>query len=285
MLRPRRPRNHEIHIRRAVMRARRRERCGCSGRTARGKRSLATTRRAHPHHPRQLGHRPCLREVRCGCSVRHDLRAGRGRLQSDRAQLSQRTGLVGAGGRRVCSVQRLARAFVHRCRPFAAAIPRCARVAEVAHGRMVGGPQLLPLEASRCTAEGHPSFRAVDGAIVHRGQHRRRHREHRFGCAGKILRAVHAGAAGLCAPGASRAGGVSRRLQWLRDRPGAQRVRTRHAVDQSAYLLLFSLGAADGERAGSERVRSGDLGPVLRLSGFQRPQRLDAHLVWRRRHR
>ena len=61
--------------------------------------------------------------------------------------------------------------------------------------------------------------------------------------------------------------------------------RPRAAADQSAHLVLLPLRAADDERRGAQRLRRGDLGPVLHLPGLQRPARLDAHLDRRRRGR
>src|SRR6187399_1300192 len=47
--------------------------------------------------------------------------------------------------------------------------------AEGADGRLGGRAQLLPGDASADEAAGDHAIRAVDGAVVQRGQHRRRH--------------------------------------------------------------------------------------------------------------
>ena len=53
-------------------------------------------------------------------------------------------------------------------------------------------------------------------------------------------------------------------------------------LDQSPHLFLLPLGAADGERRRTERLRRRHLGPVLLLPGLQRTRRLDAHFERRR---
>ena len=50
-------------------------------------------------------------------------------------------------------------------------------VAEDADERVGRRPELLPLQAPRGEAAGHHAIRAVDGAHLQRGQHRRRHRD------------------------------------------------------------------------------------------------------------
>jgi hypothetical protein len=63
----------------------------CDGPLVRPKRNRPPPRRRGPrhHHPRRLGHRPYQGPYRRRRRVRNDLRAGRGRLQSHRDQLSR----------------------------------------------------------------------------------------------------------------------------------------------------------------------------------------------------
>ena len=70
--------------------------------------------------------------------------------------------------------------------------------------------------------------------------------------------------------------------------PSRRRTRLRSprlAPDQSAHLVLLPFRTADGQRRGARRLWRGHVGPVLRLSGLQRPHRLDAHVERRRRRR
>ena len=62
------------------------------------------------------------------------------------------------------------------------------RLAQVADGRLGGRAQLLPRHAPAGEAARHHAVRAVDGAHVQRGQHRRRHREHLAARARGVLR-------------------------------------------------------------------------------------------------
>ena len=174
-----------------------------------------------------------------------------------------------------------ARLFVDE-RELAPALRRLAAVAQVADGRLGRRSQLLSRQAPGCHAARHPALRAVDGAVLHRGQHRRRHRERRSRQARGLLR--HRPRATWRAPTPSRRKN-SRRFERFRHRALAHRLRARDAVDQSSHLVLLPLRTADGERGGSERVRRGDLGTVFHLPGIQRAQRLDAHLLRRRCHR
>ncbi len=57
------------------------------------------------------------------------------------------------------------------------AVRRQPGVAADAHERLRRRPELLPLQAPRGEAASHPAIRAVDGAELHRRQHRRRHRD------------------------------------------------------------------------------------------------------------
>ena len=80
-------------------------------------------------------------------------------------------------------------------------------------------------------------------------------------------------------------GPTSRGLERLRDRPGEHGEPPGAPAHQSPHLVLLPLRAPDDERRGAQRLRRGDLGPVLPLPGLQRPARLDAHLDRRRRDR
>ena len=61
-------------------------------------------------------------------------------------------------------------------------------VAAGADGCVGRRPELLPREAPEREAARHHALRAVDGAELHRGQHRRRHREGESGSAAGVLR-------------------------------------------------------------------------------------------------
>ena len=61
-------------------------------------------------------------------------------------------------------------------------------VVEDADERLRRRPELLPLQASRGEAASHPALRALDGAFLHRGQHRRRHRAREPQSAPGVLR-------------------------------------------------------------------------------------------------
>ena len=75
------------------------------------------------------------------------------------------------------------------------------------------------------------------------------------------------------------------RLQRHRHRPSEHHAKTCLAADQSAYIVLLPLRAADGQRRRARRLWSGHLGPVLCLPGIQPAGRVDAHLQRRRRRR
>ena len=117
-------------------------------------------------------------------------------------------------------------------------------------------------------AASHHALRAVDGAELHRGQHRRRHRE-----------GESQPAAGLLRRRRGRAGVVGRRKKTSRCKEPSRlqrhgrRASQHHrppcaAADQSAHLLLLPLRAADGERRGAQRLRRGDLGQFFVYQGF-----------------
>ena len=61
-------------------------------------------------------------------------------------------------------------------------------LAQGADERLGRRPELLPAHASRGEAARDHAVRAVDGAVVHRGQHRRRHRARQPGAARGVLR-------------------------------------------------------------------------------------------------
>ena len=148
-------------------------------------------------------------------------------------------------------------------------------VAEEADERFRRRPELLPVQASGSEAAGHSAIRAMDGAQLHRRQHRRRHRAVNLSSYeafyGKAVR--RDGATTPEAIGERGALGIERH----RHRALQHRRASRAAADQSAHLFLLPLRVADGERRRTECLRRRDLGPVLHLSGIQRPRRLDAH--------
>src|ERR1700722_15483943 len=156
--------------------------------------SPAPACRERAHRARQLGHRACLWQIRRRHGVRYDLRASRGRLRPHRTELPRELGDVGAGRRRGSRIQRSSRASVRRPAPPAAGLSRKPGVAQVADGGLVGRTELLSVEKSRRYAEGHPSLRALDGAVVHRRQHWRRYRKRRPTQAAGILRPATAAA-------------------------------------------------------------------------------------------
>ncbi|CAA9301754.1 MAG: Penicillin amidase family protein, partial [uncultured Gemmatimonadaceae bacterium] len=138
--------------------------------------------------------------------------------------------------------------------------------------------QLLPAHAPAGHAARHPPLRAVDGAVVQRGEHRRRHRAGEPGAAGGVLRKAPGGRRASRRP-LPRAG----RLQRLRNRAAEHRQPPRAPPHQPAHLVLLPRRGADDERRGARRVRRGDVGAVLHLPGVQQPRGVDAHLERRRR--
>ena len=127
-------------------------------------------------HPRRLGHPARLREDRRRRGLRRDLRPGRGRLQPGRDQLPQRDGPPGRSRGRGRGLPRPADEAVHRPRRHEGAVRSEPGLAEGADERLGRRPELLPRHAPRGEAAGHHALRAVDGAHLQRGQHRRRHR-------------------------------------------------------------------------------------------------------------
>ena len=142
-----------------------------------GRRRLGEAGPGHHDHPRRLGHCARLGQDRCRRGVRRDVRAGRGRLQPRRDELPELDGPPGGGRGRSGDLPRPADEAVHRPGRHEGAVPEEPRVAEEADERVRRRPELLPLQASRREAARDHAFRAVDGADLQRGEHRRRHRE------------------------------------------------------------------------------------------------------------
>ena len=117
-----------------------------------------------------------LRKNRRRRRLRHDVRAGRGRLQSRRDELPQRDGAPGGGGGRIQDLSGPADEAVHRPGGVEEPIRGKSGVAEDADECLRRRAELLPCQASRGEAASDPALRAMDGAFVHGGQHRRRHR-------------------------------------------------------------------------------------------------------------
>ncbi len=129
------------------------------------------------HRAGRLGHRAHPRKDRRRCRVRDDLRPGGGRLQPDRDQLSQFDGPAGGGGgggRHLAGPEDEA---LHRSRQDEGEVRGQPRVVKEIDERLGRRAQLLPPCQSQGEAAGHHPVRAVDGADVQRGEHRRRHRE------------------------------------------------------------------------------------------------------------
>ena len=135
-----------------------------------------------------LGHPAHLRQDRRRRGVRRDVRAGRRRLQSRRDQLPQCDGPARRGRGRVADLPRPADEAVHRSRRSEGAVREEPRLAEGADERLGGRAELLPAHASRREAARDHAVRAVDGAELHRGQHRRRHRARQPHAARGVLR-------------------------------------------------------------------------------------------------
>ena len=74
-------------------------------------------------------------------------------------------------------------------------------------------------------------------------------------------------------------------LQRLRDRAQRTRRRPCAAADQSAHRFFFRSELQMTSERRPQRLRRGDLGPVLHLPGLQPARRLDAHLERRRQRR
>jgi carboxymethylenebutenolidase len=128
------------------------------------------------HHPRRLGHPARLRKDGCRRGLRPDVRPGRRRLQPRGNQLPQRHGTPGRGRGRIGNLPRPAHEALHRPGRARGAVRKEPAVAQAPDERVGRRPQLLPLQEPRREAPRHHALRAVDGALLQRGQHRRRHR-------------------------------------------------------------------------------------------------------------
>ena len=141
-------------------------------------------------------------------------------------------------------------------------------------------------DASRREAARDHAVRAVDGAVVHRRQHRRRHRANQSDAARERSTAK--------IPRVKLSEHQPERVQSTTEPTGSNGIAIAPAntARRNALLLInphtsffFRAEAQMMSEEGPECLRRGDLGPVLRLSGLQRPRRLDAHVERRRQHR
>ena len=155
-------------------------------------------------------------------------------------------------------------------------------MAQEAHGRLGGRPQLLSRDAPAGPPTCHYSLRTVDGTELQRGQHRRRYRARAAQPARGVLRRQTAGDDGRRARlVVSRAA----RIEWLRHRALAHEEWSCAPAHQSAHQLLLPLRAAGHEQRRVERLRRRYVGPVLHLPGVQRARRMDAYLERHRQRR
>ena len=167
---------------------------------------------------------------------------------------------------------------VHQPGQHASEVRREPGVAQATDERLGRRAQLLPPHPSRREAAGHHPLRAVDGAHVQRRA--------ASAATSRASRSTSSRRSTATAP-------AGRRRPWeaaaATDRP-SRRARTAFAIapantveppralaHQPAHLVLLPLRAADDERRGAQRLRRGDVGPVLPLSGIQRAARLDAY--------
>ena len=205
--------------------------------------ALEGGRRAGEHRAGRLGHSPRPRPQRRGRGVRRDLRSGGGRLRAHRGQLSGSPRAHGGGARGGGDLGRPAHAPLHRSAGAEGGLCFEPAVAEGADGRLGGRPELLSRDPPRGPPEGLDPVRAVDGAELHRGQHRRRCREDPAFRSPGLLRqcAAHTRTLPAGRPGREqrRAFPRARRLQRHRHRAVRQRRRSRAAADKSSYLLLL----------------------------------------------
>ena len=116
---------------------------------------------------------------RCRSRVRHDLRAGRRRLQSRRDQLPRRRSAVlpKPRARRAVYQDLRQKLFVDPedlPSAYGASPPGC----KLLMNAWADGLNYLSHHPPGRHAARHQPLRAVDGAELHRGQHRRRHRAH-----------------------------------------------------------------------------------------------------------
>ena len=125
------------------------------------------------------------------------------------------------------------------------------------------------------------ALRAVDGAVVQRRQHRRRHRARLDSAAESVLREGTGARRPPSRPARASADDALRRDEPVAFvepavRTGSRSVRrmtaerARDAADQSAHVVLLPRRSADGQRGRAERVRRAHVGPVLHLPGLQR---------------
>src|ERR1700677_4185509 len=127
-------------------------------------------------------------------------------------------------------------------------------MAEVVAAGMGGRLEFLSVRAPWSEARRHHALRAVDGAVVHRRQYRRGHRNRRSAPAGAVLPGAGCadrGRRNARPRGTRRRRSLPRWLEWLRDRAATERDGTRAALDQSAYLLLLPCRVAHDKRAGA----------------------------------
>ena len=207
-------------------------------------------------HARRLGHRARLRQDRCGRRVRPDLRAGRGRLQPRRDELHQFDGAARGGRGREGDLSRSPDEALHQSGLDAGEVRGEPRVAAEALRRVGRRPQLLPVQASRGEAARHQAVRAVDGAHVQRGEHRRRHRKRESRPArGDVRRRRIAGRPRIVS--GRRRGSVPGAVGFERDRDRAVQHAEppRAAADQPAHVVLLPVGSAGDERRGTQRIR------------------------------
>ena len=234
-------------------------------RRARPRRRLAGGGRPHDDPARRVGHSPRPRPHGRRRGIRHDVRSSGGRLPAHRIQLPRRLGPPRRGRRRRRDLDRSASAPVRRSRGPARALARKPRLAARADAGVGRRAELLPPHPPRGPAPGDRQVRAVDGAELQRGQHRRR-RGARLGRGAAALLRRYAPR-----PRRPRGAAAVRGAQGLkrdRRRPVQHPRRPRPAFDQPAHELLFPLGGAGDERRGAERLRRLHLGPVLRLPGL-----------------
>ena len=144
--------------------------------------------RAGHHHPRRLGDRPRPRRHRRRRGLRHGVRPGGGRLRAHRGQLCLRPRAHRHGHGRGRHMAGPARPHVRGPGLAEGAVRGEPGVAEGAHGRVRRRAQLLAVQAPGRGPHRHPALRAVDGPLLHRGEHRRRYRAHRPGRPGIFLR-------------------------------------------------------------------------------------------------
>ena len=149
--------------------------------------------------------------------------------------------------------------------------------------RLGGRAQLLPRQTSRGEAARDRALRAVDGAQLHRRQHRRRHRDGQSRRAWRPSTARTAASA-PAAP-ARRGSDEPRGSNGMAIAPS--NTAGKHALllinPHTSFFFRSELQMVSEE--GLNAYGAVDMGPVLHLPGLQRARRLDAHLERRRRRR